>query len=235
MIRTELTKRSPLRILEKSTRRGVGSGNIGVIAARKGVGKTACLVHIATDLLFLGKHVLHISFSADTGHIISWYEDIFNEIAERYNLDNAMDIHDDIIARRIIMNFNQKGISLPKVAKSVRAMIKDGNFSAKSLIIDGYDLSQAKIEEIRELRAMALDAGLEIWFSASIPDNLEQYDQNGVPVILKNIIDEVSILICLRHKDDYIHLELEKDHDIYPSSSLNLKLDPETLLIVEKA
>jgi len=233
MIKTELNKRSPLRILEQSTRGGVGSGNIGVIAARKGVGKTACLVHIATDLLFQGKHVIHISFSANTEHIISWYEDIFNEIAERNNLDNVMDIHDEVIAKRIIMNFNQKGVALNKVAKSVRAMISDGNFTAKSLIIDGYDLEQSTVEDIRELKAMALEAGLEIWFSASLADNQTQFDQNGVPLILKKIVDEISILICLRQKDDYIHLELVKDFDIFPSSDLHLKLDPETLLIVE--
>ncbi|MCU0822555.1 MAG: hypothetical protein MUC95_08810 [Spirochaetes bacterium] len=235
MIRTELTNRSPLRILEQSTRGGVGKGNIGIIAARKGVGKTACLVHIATDMLFQGKHVLHISFSANTEHIISWYEDIFNEIAERYKLDNAMDVHDEIIRKRIIMNFNQNGVALTKVAKSVRAMIRDGNFSAESIIIDGYDLSRATVEDLKELKAMALEANLEIWFSASLADGQLQFDENGVPMVLKKIIDEVSILICLRQKDDYIHLELEKDFDIYPSSDLNLKLDPETLLIVEKA
>ncbi len=45
MVKSELINRSPLRILEKSIQGGVGKGNIGVIASRKGVGKTACLVH----------------------------------------------------------------------------------------------------------------------------------------------------------------------------------------------
>ena len=58
MIKEERNRRSPLRILEKSIHGGLGKGNIGVIAAKKGVGKTACLVHIATDQLFLNKHVI---------------------------------------------------------------------------------------------------------------------------------------------------------------------------------
>ncbi len=57
MVKSELINRSPLRILEKSIQGGVGKGNIGVIASRKGVGKTACLVHIATDN-FLEKDML---------------------------------------------------------------------------------------------------------------------------------------------------------------------------------
>ena len=46
MIKKELISKSPLRILEKSIHGGVGKGNLGVIAARKGIGKTACLVHM---------------------------------------------------------------------------------------------------------------------------------------------------------------------------------------------
>ena len=120
MVKKELITRSPLRILENSTQGGVGKGNIGVIAARKGVGKTACLVHIATDQLFQEKHVIHVSFANDTNHIVSWYEDIFQEIARRYKLDCTMDVHDDIIKRRVIMNFRQCGIQQEQEQKRVR-------------------------------------------------------------------------------------------------------------------
>ena len=89
MVRKELIQRSPLRILEQSTQGGLGKGNIGVIAARKGIGKTACLVHIATDSLFQERQVIHVSFAANTQHLVSWYEDIFSEIAERFHLDAA--------------------------------------------------------------------------------------------------------------------------------------------------
>ena len=66
MIQSELIARSPLRILERSTRGGLGKGKIGAIAARRGVGKTACLVHIATDQLLRGKQVVHVSFASST-------------------------------------------------------------------------------------------------------------------------------------------------------------------------
>ncbi len=234
MIKTELNKRSPLRILERSIHGGVGKGNIGVIAARKGIGKTACLVHIATDQLFQEKHVIHISFSADTSHIISWYEDIFNEIAKLNNLEHAMEVHDEIIMNRIIMNFNQNGVRLTQVAKSIQTMIKDGHFYADTIIIDGYDFTRTTVEELKELKALANEAGLEIWFSSSLDDKKAQFDKNGVPVILSEVIDEFAILICLKPQEDYIQLELVKDHDVFPASDLHLKLDPEVFLI-EKA
>ena len=62
MIKKELITKSPLRILEQSIHGGIGKGNIAILAAPKGLGKTACLVHIATDQLLQGKHVIHVSF-----------------------------------------------------------------------------------------------------------------------------------------------------------------------------
>ncbi len=120
MVKAELIKMSPLRILEKSMHGGLGKGNIGILASRKGVGKTACLVHIATDKLLQGKPVIHISYSSRVDYIINWYEDIFTEIAKRRNLENAVEVHDEIIRKRVIMNFKQEGTRTDQILKSVR-------------------------------------------------------------------------------------------------------------------
>jgi len=232
MIKKELITRSPLRILEKSTHGGVGKGNIGVIAARKGVGKTACLVHIATDRLFQGKHVIHISFANDTSHIVSWYEDIFQEIARRYNLDCTMDVHDDIIRHRVIMNFRQDGVSAEQIQKSIRSMVKDGNFSADLIVIDGYDFTRVSSQDFTAFKKLAEDLDIEIWFSATL--HRDSSFKNGIPTLLSAVLEQVAILILLEPREDYIHLKLAKDHEITPSEDLHLKLDPQILLIAEK-
>ena len=59
----QLNALSPLRAFEDSINGGLGKGKLGVIVSKHGVGKTACLVHLATDKLFKGEHVIHVSFS----------------------------------------------------------------------------------------------------------------------------------------------------------------------------
>jgi hypothetical protein len=233
MIRTELVKRSPLRILEKSTHGGLGTGNIGVIAAPKGFGKTACLVHLATDQLLDGKHVIHISFATDTSHIISWYEDIFEEIAKRYSLEGVMDVHDDIIRNRVIMNFRQDGVSAGQVQRSVRSMIKDGNFNANTIFIDGYDFAKSSLEEVSSFKRFAEESGLEIWFSASTQKDAAG-GNNGLPAFLNDFLPAIAVVINLEPVGEYMHLRLVKDHEIFPMSDLHLKLDPHILLIAEE-
>ncbi|MFP4165065.1 MAG: hypothetical protein ACLFQB_14260 [Chitinispirillaceae bacterium] len=235
MISKELISRSPLRILEKSTHGGVGKGNVGVIAARKGVGKTACLVHIATDQLFQKKHIIHVSFASNTTHIVSWYEDIFQEISRRNKLDDAMDVHDEITKNRVIMNFKQDGAGVDKVLSSVRSMIKDGHFVADVVIVDGFDLTRSRAEDFAQFKKFAKELQIEVWFSTTIHRDDPHKDENGVPKLLTPHLDNIAILILMEPREKHIHLHLVKDHDIYPApDSLHLKLDPQVMLIAEE-
>jgi hypothetical protein len=213
---------------------GLGKGNIGVISARKGVGKTACLVHIATDQLLEGKHVIHVSFASETTHIISWYEDIFQEITGRYGLDGAMDVHDEIIKNRVIMNFRQDGVSAPQVQRGIRSMIQDGNFNADVVIVDGYNFEKSSPEEMASFKKFAEDAQLELWFSASIRPDAPQAKDSNVPDQLVEFLPYISVLIVLKPCDTYIHLRLVKDHELVPPADLHLRLDPHILLIAEE-
>jgi hypothetical protein len=231
MVKEELIERSHLRLLEQSIHGGLGAGNIGVIAARKGTGKTACLVHIATDQLLQGKHVVHVSFASRTDHIVTWYEDIFREISTRRNLENAMEVHDQAIRNRVVMNFSQQGITVEQLLRSIRAMIDDGQFNADVLSVDGYDFSQGEPATLEALRAFAVDNKLAVWFSASTHRDDPRVNEHGVPGLLERYMESVAVLITLAPEADYLKLRLVKDHEQYRPEDLHLQLDTRTLLI----
>lgn len=233
MVKTELVQRSPLRILEKSIHGGLGEGNIGVIAAPEGIGKTAVLVHLATDKLLQEQHVIHVSFSDKTDHIIAWYEDIFSEIARLRNLENAMEVHDAIVKNRVIMNFTQSEVSIQKIILSIRAMIKEGDFAANIIIIDGFDFSKTNPAELQELKSFLKEDGLSLWFSASVPKN-GNFVANQTPAILEDVIESISVLITLDDKGDHISLRLLKDHDHNHPEDPHLRLDSRSLLVDEQ-
>lgn len=233
MIKSELIKRSPLRIFEQSIQGGLGKGKIGVIASKKGIGKTACLVHIATDKLFRDKPVIHVSYASRVDYIINWYEDIFKEIAKKRQLESAVDIHDELIKNRVIMNFKQDGANTDQVLRSVGAMIEHGNFHADSIIVDGFDFSQSCSADLTKFKDFADRLGLEVWFSASLRGEHPLFDDSGVPYLLKGCLDKIDILITLRFQEEHVQLNLVKDHDLSSPADLKLRLDPKTLLISE--
>ena len=235
MVKQELISRSPLRILENSIHGGLGKGRIGVLAARKGVGKTACLVHIATDKLFQDKPIIHVSYASRVDHIITWYEDIFKELARQKDLELPDDFHDDVVRRRVIMNFKQDGIPTEQVLRSVEAMIIGGNFSADTVIVDGYDFGRpGGPDDLKKFRDFALRLGLEVWFSASLKAEDPLFDEKGSPRELEAFMPVVDVLITLKAEADHVRLNLVKDHDYPVAKGLHLHLDPKTLLIAEE-
>jgi len=233
MVRNELIKRSPLRILEKSMHGGLGQGNIGVLASRKGVGKTACLVHIATDKLFQQKPVIHVSYASRVDHIISWYEDIFRQVARSLNLESASEVHDEIIKHRVIMNFSQAGMRTEQILRSLEAMIRDGRFAADTVIVDGYDFVHSTVEDLGRFKDFAARMALEVWFSASLKGEEPLFDERGFPRELGRYLEAVDVLLTLRHQGDRVQFHLVKDHGFPSPGRLELGLDPTSLLIAE--
>ena len=234
MVNAELIERSAIRSLEKSIDGGLGRGNIGVLASRKGVGKTACLVHIATDKLLQGKHLIHVSYASRVDYIITWYEEILKELSKKKGMKAAAEFHDEIIKNRVIMNFNQDGAKTEQVLRSLEAMIVHGNFAAETIIVDGFDFAQGTPEDIRKFKEFAGRLGLEVWFSASLKGDDPLFDDKGIPLVLAGFMETIDVLISLRHEAEIVRLDLVKVHGRMEPVKLRLRLDPKTLLIAKK-
>ncbi len=231
MVKEELIEKSPIRVLEKSIHGGLKKGNVGVIASRKGVGKTAVLVQIALDDLLQGKHVIHVSFKAHSSHVVDWYEDLFEEVARKRKLEHMRDVHDEIVKNRVLMNFNQDGIGTDQFRRSLGAMIREGGFKADCIIVDGFDFSRGDTAHIKAIKEFARTESLEVWYSCTLPTSGDERTKEGVPAILKDYMDSIDVLISLDPMPDYIHFSVIKDHDRINPEDLKLKLDPKTLLI----
>src|SRR5512143_625271 len=102
MYAKEVNEHSPLRILEKSTHGGLGKGNLGVVMARAGVGKTACLVQIGLDDLMRGRDVLHVALGQTLEHVQSWYDALFDDLALRTRLEDKDAVRAQVVRHRVI-------------------------------------------------------------------------------------------------------------------------------------
>jgi len=239
MVINELVQRSPIRIFEQSINGGLKAGEIGVIASPNGVGKTSVLVQLALDKLLQGKKVIHVSFylGQHTQYVPLWYEDIFSQFVNKKNLENADDIKNDLVKNRVLMNFNQDGVTKEQIVKSLRAMIIEGGFKADSIIIDGFDFSRIDKESIAMVKTFATELGVSVWYSCSVKEDsassASAYDKDNVPVVLGEFLNNIDIVITLHPKPDHVELSLSKDRGSVISKSMAMRLDPKTLLILE--
>lgn len=229
----ELNKISPLRVFDDAINGGLGKGNMGVIVSRHGVGKTACLVHLATDKLLRGENVIHVSFSGNVEHVMNWYKEVFREISEVQSLDDAHNVYSSILSNRVVMNFSQDQVSIEKVLKSLKSLIEQGAFKADAILFDGYKLTIADDDDIIRIREFAKEMKLEVWFSVSPVRPDVVYDEYGVPNTLEKYLPYIDVLVGLRYREDVdkVVMTVVRAHGEEVAKPLGVRLDPRTMLI----
>ncbi len=227
MVKQDLIERSPVRNFEKSLGGGVRPGEIGVITSRKGLGKTSILVQIGIDRLLQGSGVVHVSFNQQASHVLTWYEDIFNELAKKKNLDKAEEVKNDLIGKRVVLNFNQDTVSTAQVVRTLKALI-DGGIKCDAIIIDGFDFSKANADSLRDMKNFAKEVNAFLWYSANI-ENAEK----GLPKDLAPFNSDIDLALYLEAKPDAIQIKVLKEHT-KGEYTTELKLDVKTLLIADK-
>ena len=234
MVKEELIQRSPVGTFMKSIHGGLKAGELGVIASPSGMGKTSVLVQIALDKLLQAKKVIHVSFTQHTDYVLAWYEDIFREFISKKNLEHEQDVKNDIVKNRVLMKFNQEGLTVDQILKSLKAMIKDGGFTADHVIVDGYKFTPQEGEKVSRFKEFARELGLSIWFSCTVTDGEPSYDKKHIPLLIKDYADLFDVIVVLDPKQDHIELKVSRDRDLQSPVPLALRLDPKTLLILEE-
>src|SRR4051794_40327230 len=147
----ELNERNPLRLFEHSIHGGLGTGNIGVVVARHGIGKTAFLVGIALDDAMRGRKVLHVSLDKTVDHLREFYDEIFMDLANSARLEDLAAERLQMERNRIIHTYAGKAITIDKLRHSIEFLKEYAQFNPACVIIEGFDFETATLEDMEAL------------------------------------------------------------------------------------
>ena len=162
MDKKDLIAHSPVRYFDV-TNAGLKDGEMGLITAKKGLGKTSILVQFGIDSLLNDKALVHVSFDQQSSNVIAWYSSVLAEIAKKKSL-NLDDVNEDIVRNRTILNFNQETFTLPKVVNTLKAM-KDGGIKISTIVVDGLDMNKASSADIKCFADFIKSEKMTAWFS----------------------------------------------------------------------
>jgi len=233
MRRREINERSPLRVLESSIHGGLGPGNIGVVIARPGVGKTAFLVGVALDDLMRGRKVLHVSLEHDGDKVRAFYDEVFMDLAHDRELEDVWKVRLELERNRSIHCYLGDTFSIGKLREALGFLASHTDFRPAAIMIDGYPFENADPKEMRALREIARGAEAELWMSA-ITHREAVTGAGGVPEPISQVASEIDVILRMSHDTKAVHVSLLKDHDSPEVSDLKLALDPTTLLLVRE-
>jgi KaiC/GvpD/RAD55 family RecA-like ATPase len=230
MLLKELTDRSPMRVFENSIHGGLGAGNLGVVVARHGMGKTAFLVDIALDDLMRGRKVLHITIGRTIDHVREYYAEIFTDLAETTHLEDALEVRREIESHRHIKAYLKDTFSIEHLRAHIAMLREMMNFVPVAVVMDGFDFEKASVEDLRELRAIAESLKAEFWMSAHTHRD-DPRDEHGIPEPVAHLASELAVIVYMAHDGKAVHLSVLKDHDNPDVSQLSLTIDPTTMLL----
>jgi hypothetical protein len=227
MDRKFLNARSPLRLLEKGLHGGLGTGNLGVVLAGHGVGKTSFLVAVALDDLLRGRNVLHVSLGDPVAHVRAYYDTVFDDLAASTHLDAPAATRAEIERRRSIRTYPAASFNAAKLREAVKIEAEAGGRPGL-VIVEGYELDGASRDDVADLKALAGELSAEIWLSvACAGERLRE-----APPAVSRVADLVSVILSLEPADGVVALRAFKDHANPDVSALHVSLDPRTLLLV---
>jgi hypothetical protein len=246
MYRKDVNERSPMRVFEKSMHGGLGRGNVGVVAARAGVGKTALLVQIALDDLLRDRKVLHISHEHAVDHVRAYYDEIFRDLAVTSKLDDPASVKLDVERNRLIYSHIGPASSAPPSPRGGRSSIAKivdtvtfardiAHFEPEVIILDGFDVQHAGDDAIEALAKLAKDRNVELWLSANVDAPPGQMAKAGeLPAPLDRFAAGLDVVVFLAPERDVVRLRLLKDHQNTAIADLHLRLDPHSMRVIDE-
>ncbi len=230
MRRKEINERSPVRLLEESIHGGLGAGNIGVVVARHGVGKTAFLVGVAMDDLMRGRKVLHVSLEHPSEKVRAYYDEIFADLAHDTEMEDVWKVRLELERNRRIHAYMDESFSIDKLREAIEFMRHHGDFNPVAIMLDGYPIESTKPHELDALRQIARENEAELWMAA-ITHRESRVNDHGIPEPVAHLEPKFDVILRMAHDTKAVHLDLLKDHDNPNVSDLRIALDPTTMLL----
>ena len=226
---------SPLKILEKSSRKGLGPGNLAVLIARAGVGKTACLIRVAFDKLFRREKLVHVSLEEGPEKVTSYYNVMYTDLVRVLNITGDHDEYRMLIERnRMILAYLHQSFEIERLRANLKNLEENLDFRPDALIVDGLDFEKAERTVFEGLKQVAEEFEAEIWLSALSHRHITDVNERGIPYPCRQLDDLFSLILQLQPEQSRIVLKLLKDHDNPTIHDASITLDPNTLLVLDK-
>ena len=216
MLVNEILDQNPIHLLNGGrTEAALKAGEVGVVIAKPGVGKTALLVQLALDSMLINGPVIHASIGDPVGKVTIWYDEMLSHLAKRFDGVALGQLWAQNLHKRFIMTFMAERFSIAGLEERISDLSAQNIFSAKVLLLDGLELSKNNLVSLKEL-AQKLD--MAIWVTATA-----EVDSD----FAKELIAESDRSMGLRHTGNYVEVLPFKGL----KDGISLHLDPQSMLV----
>ena len=198
-------------MLGRRITRGLVPGELGMVLAGAGVGKTSFLINIALGELQSGRDVVHIAGGQTLDNVQTRYETLLSGSGE---IDRTA-----LFRHRAIQTFSDKHLTAERLEKTLQTFRRHLKIEPASILVDGYDFQSKPPEQLSAYKELAGSVGAQLWFSQKTSRDLPG---QGVP-------GPIDLAVYLEPGDDCVQACLLKMFDESPPEGPVLWMAPSTL------
>jgi hypothetical protein len=225
--------RKCLEYLDKIPLNPLEPGQVGVVMARAGAGKTACLTQLAIRHLLREEPVLHVCVDDVPDTVKVWYREILKSLlADEADCDIS-GLEHRIEPLRFIMCLTKQTFSPAKLEQSIENLKQQTRFNPLLLIVDGLDFDRNDRAVFEKIRDIAGRCSLGVWISAKTHRHMAEVNERGIPYPVDRLDDLFNSISVLEPQGESLRLKFLKLNDNYNPEGSELLLDPRTFLLLK--
>lgn len=208
-------------------------GEMGVLLARAGAGKTAFLTHLALEYILEKEAVLHVCVDEMPDKVKLWYNELLKDIFSTAPECSVSDLQHAIEPFRFIMSFLNQTFSPEKLETGIENLRREAKFDPALIILDGLDFGRERgvWEKIGEI---ARRQSTPVWVSARSHRHIPDVNERGVPYPVDVMDDLFSSIFMLEPEEAGIRLRALKEKGSYNPVHTDFIIDPITFLPLNK-
>ncbi len=232
----QVNANSPIRILERCYRGGLAAGELGVVMARAGVGKTAFLVQVGLDHAMREQPVLHVALGQDLEHVQSWYDALFDDLAQVTHLEDREQVRSLINGNRVIQA-SPDTVFPHEHLDEIVDLYDRAEFKPAVIVIDGWDWEHGAVvgraAELGAFKLLAKRLGAVFWLSAQTHREATPAHPTDLAPPCDEYGELIDIGVFLEPEGTHVGVRLLKDHDLEKPADTHLQLHTDTMRLVE--
>lgn len=179
-----------------------GAGELGLMQAQVGCGKTTALVQLALDELWSGGQVLHLALGQGLDQVQASYDAALLARTADLRATSRDALRAVLASRRAIQALEVRLLTVERLRAALDVAHRHFGLRPTLLVVDHYPFEEVSAAElppaISGLKAVAGEAGAALWMSASVAF--------GRPVLLPDSLVDLRVMLDAHGDRVLMHL-----------------------------
>lgn len=221
--------REAMELVKRTLGQPLGPGQLGALMARAGVGKTACLTHIALEHLFQHQPVLHVCIDDTAEKVKIWYRELIRNLPSAKDEDTSP--QRIIEGNRFILAYLHRTFTISKLEQSLKNLQEQTRFHPALVILDGVDFDREPRTIAAELRDFAQRHTVSMWMSMRTHRHIAVVNEAGIPYPCNETDDLFHAILLLEPTPKAIQVRVLKRNGHYQPEHPDVFLNPQNFLL----